>query len=169
MHDLRFPKRWSDPTIRSLVLFAINNGANSETRVRPLDATCGSDDCPYFCLPNSTIPSSITGAWVEALNDDLRHVRNVSAKFQHELVQERSKDTQEESQNKYQAGDFVCIRRAPNVPRPTKLSSPYTGPYEVIQQRKNDVECRHLVLGNIKVFHVTQLKVITGSSRGEAY
>ena len=96
-------------------------------------------------------------------------MRNVSAKFQHELVQERSKDTQEESQNKYQAGDFVCIRRAPNVPRPTKLSSPYTGPYEVIQQRKNDVECRHLVLGNIKVFHVTQLKVITGSSRGEAY
>ena len=38
VHDLRVPKKWSDPTILSLVLFAINDGINSETRVRPLDA-----------------------------------------------------------------------------------------------------------------------------------
>ena len=116
----------------------------------------------------STDPSSITSAWIKALDEDLRHVRAVSAKFQQELVQERTKDTPEEFQNKYQAGDFVLFQRDPNVPRPTKLSSPYTGPYEVIQQRKNDVECRHVVMGNIKVLHVTRLKLFTGS-REEAY
>ena len=54
------------------------------------------------------------------------------------------------------------------MPRPTKLTSPYTGPYEVIQQLKNDVECRHLVMGNIKVLHVTRLKLFVGT-REEAY
>ena len=71
-------------------------------------------------------------------------------------------------QNCYQAGDFVLFRRDPNVPRPTKLASPYTGPFEVIRQTKNDVECRHLAMGNIKVLHVTRLKLFVGS-REEAY
>ena len=30
VHDLRVPKKWSDPTILSLVLFAINDGVNPE-------------------------------------------------------------------------------------------------------------------------------------------
>ena len=30
VHDLRVPKKWSDPTILSLVLFAVNDGVNSE-------------------------------------------------------------------------------------------------------------------------------------------
>ena len=76
------------------------------------------------------------------LDDDLRHVRAVLAKFQQELVKERVKDTPEETQNKYQPGDFVLFQRDSEVPRPSKLASPYTGPYEVIQQLKNDVECR---------------------------
>ena len=168
VHDLRVPKKWSDPTILSLVLFAINDGVNSETGVRPLDAMFGSEDSPYFRLPDSTDPSSITSAWVRGLDEDLRHIRAKSLAFQKELVQERCKDTPEEFQNKYQAGDFVLFQRDPSVPRPTKLTSPYTGPYEVIQQLKNDVECRHLVMGNIKVLHVTRLKLFVGT-REEAY
>ena len=60
VHDLRVPKKGSDNSM--LVLFAINDGVNSETGVRPLDATFGSEDCPYFRLPDSTDPSSITSA-----------------------------------------------------------------------------------------------------------
>ena len=120
---LRVPKKWSDPTILSLVLFAINDGVNSETRVRPLHATYGSEDSPYFRQPDSTDPSSITSAWVRVLDDDLRHVRAVLAKFQQELVKERVKDTPEEFQNKYQPGDFVLFQRDPAVPRPSKLAS----------------------------------------------
>ena len=168
VHDLRVPKKWSDPTILSLVLFAVNDGVNSETGVRPLDAMFGSDDSPYLRLPDSVDPASITSAWVRGLDEDLRHIRSKSSAFQAELVQERTKDTPAETQNCYQAGDFVLFQRDPNVPRPTKLASPYTGPFEVIRQTKNDVECRHLVMGNIKILHVTRLKLFVGS-REEAY
>ena len=52
VHDLRIPKKWSDPTVLSLVLFVINDGVNSKTGVRPLDATFGSADGLYFDLPS---------------------------------------------------------------------------------------------------------------------
>jgi len=81
-------------------------------------------------------------------------------------VKARTQDTPDETQNRYQRGDFVLFQRYPTVPRPTKLASPYTGPFEVIQQTKNDVECRHLVMGNIRVLHVTSLKLLTGSREG---
>ena len=154
MHDLRVPKKWSDPTILSLVLFAVNDGVNSETGVRPLDAMFGSDDSPYLRLPDSVDPSSITSAWVRGLDEDLRHIRAKSSAFQDELVKARTQDTPDETQNRYQPGDFVLFQRDPTVPRPTKLASPYTGPFEVIQQTKNDVECRHLVMGNLSLIHI---------------
>jgi len=136
VHDLRVPKKWSDPTILSLVLFAVNDGVNSETGVRPLDAMFGSDDSPYLRLPDSVDPSSITSAWVRGLDEDLRHIRAKSSAFQDELIKARTQDTPDETQNRYQAGDFVLFQRDPSVPRPTKLASPYTGPFEVIQQTK---------------------------------
>ena len=81
MTCVRVPKKWSDPTILSLVLFAINDGVNSETGVRPLDAMFGSEDSPYFRLPDSTDPSSITSAWVRGLDEDLRHIRAKSLSY----------------------------------------------------------------------------------------
>ena len=39
----------------------------------------------------------------------------------------------------------------------------FCGPYEVIQQTKNDVECRHLTQGSVSTFHITRLKPFFGS------
>ena len=44
-----------------------------------------------------------------------------------------------------------------------EATTPFLGPYRVLQQVKNDVECRHLVMGAIKWFHVTRLKMFHGS------
>ena len=96
----------------------------------------GSEDSPYLRLPDSVDPSSITSAWVRGLDEDLRHIRAKSSAFLDELVQTRTQDTPDETQNRYQPGDFVLFQRDPTVPRPTKLASPYTGPFEVIQQTK---------------------------------
>ena len=74
VHDLRVPKKWSNPTILSLVLFAVNDGVNSETGVRPLDAMFGRDDSPYLRLQDSVDPSNITILWVRGLDEDLRHI-----------------------------------------------------------------------------------------------
>ena len=163
VHDERVIKKWSDPTILCLVTFALNDAVNSETGVRPFDAKFGSDDGPYLKLPDSAIPSEITNAWVRALDQDLRHIRAVSARFQAELIAERLAATPEDTQNVFQEGDLVLFRLNPDNPLPTKMSSPFLGPYKVIQQYKNDVECRHLVMGNTKWFHVTQLKIFHGT------
>jgi hypothetical protein len=61
---------------------------------------------------------------------------------------------------------FVSIRS--HKTKLTKFTSPFLGPYEVLSQTKNDVQCRHLCMGNVAVFHVTRLKLFAGS-RDEAY
>jgi hypothetical protein len=60
----------------------------------------------------------------------------------------------------YQQGDFVLFD---SQKKKSKLSLLLSGPYEVIQQLKNDVECRHLVMGNIVVLHVERLQLFRGS------
>ena len=42
-----------------MVLFAVNDGVNSETGVRRLDAMFGSDDGPYLRLLDSVDPASV--------------------------------------------------------------------------------------------------------------
>ena len=49
-------------------------------------------------------------------------------------------------------------------PKPTKLTSPFIGPYKVIRQEKNDVEAQHVVMGGIRTFHVTQIKLFMGTA-----
>jgi hypothetical protein len=63
----------------------------------------------------------------------------------------------------YQPGDLVLFQHDPNFPLPTKLSPKYIGPYIVLQQIKNDVDCRHIILGHVKTFHVSRLKIFHGS------
>jgi len=75
VHDLRIPKKWSDPTVLSLVLFVINDGVSSETGIRLLDATFGSADGVYFDLLETTSSSDITTAWVKGLYEDLKHIK----------------------------------------------------------------------------------------------
>ena len=43
------------------------------------------------------------------------------------------------------------------------LHMAYKGPYKVISQLKNGVECRHLCMKNIQTFHVERLKLFSGT------
>ncbi len=97
------------------------------------------------------------------LNEDLRIIREISTKFQAELIATRLAQTPEDKQNKYQPGDLVLFQLNPDQPKPTELTSAYLGPYEVLKQIKNDVEVRHVSLGVVKQFHVTRLKLFAGT------
>ena len=79
------------------------------------------------------------------------------------MIAKRLAALPEETHNEFQEGDLVLFRLNPEQPLPTKLSSPFLGPYRAIQQCKNDVECRHLVLGTVKSFHVNRLKLFHGT------
>jgi hypothetical protein len=103
------------------------------------------------------------------LDEDLRIIREISTKFQAELIATRLAQTPEDKQNKFQPGDLVLFQLNPDQPKPTKLTSPYLGPYEVLRQVKNDVEVRHVSLGVVKQFHVTIEIVCRVYGRSESY
>jgi hypothetical protein len=163
VHDERLINKWSDPMILSLVVFSLNDAINSETGCRAFDLKFGSEDGPYLKLPAvDSIPEKAE-KWIAGLNEDLRVVRSVSKKYQAELIATRVATTPEEEQNKYQARDMVLFQIDPNKPKPTKMSSPFLGPFEVKKQYKNDVEVQHMSTGAVHTFHVTRLKLFIGS------
>jgi hypothetical protein len=155
--------KWSDPTILALIVFTLNDSINSETGCRAFDLKFGSLDGPYLKLPDIQPSPEFSQKWLSSLNDDLKAIREISTKFQADLIATRLAMTPEDKQNKFQPGDLVLFQLNPDKPKPTKLTSSFSGPYEVIRQIKNDVEVRHVSLGVIKEFHVTRLKLFAGS------
>jgi hypothetical protein len=166
--DERVKDRWSDPTILPIVFFIINSTDSSESGIVPFHAHFGSQDATYAKLPLNMDPAISTHDYLRLLDSNLTTLRNVSKQYQDNLIAERKAETPIEEQNMYQKGDFVLFAVDRSKPLPNKLYPIYLGPYEVIQQTKNDVEVRDLIRGNIKVFHVERLKIFHGP-REEAY
>jgi hypothetical protein len=165
--DERVQHKWSSPTVLPLIQFMLNSFDNSETGVIPFHAHFGSADATYFQLPplvdGKEKNSMLTQHYVKLLDDNLRLLHDISKDHQAAIAKERQINSSPEYQNIYQPGDFVLWQRDTNMPLPTKLSPKFIGPYEVISQTKNDVSCRHVILGHVKVFHVSRLKIFHGS------
>jgi hypothetical protein len=163
VYDERVRDQWSSPTILPLVFFILNSTDSSETGIIPFHATFGADDETYLRMPDQLDDSQRTHDYVRLLNNNLRHLTAVSTKYQHALVLQRTASTPPELQNQYQPGDYVLFHLNPNDPLPSKLSPRFLGPFEVVQQVKNDVEVRNLIVGNLQRFHVDRLKLFHGS------
>jgi hypothetical protein len=63
---------------------------------------------------------------------------------------------------------LVLFRLNPEGHLPTKLTPRFEGPFIVERQYKNDVLCKHVILGTTKEFHVTRLKLFHGTIVEEA-
>jgi hypothetical protein len=159
----RIKDEWSSPTVLPLIEYLVNSHVSSETGIVPLEATFGSQDAIYLDMPDGLDPRERTHEFVRKLDENLQHLRAVSKQFQDQLILERTKSTPAETQNKYQAGDFVLFERDKSVQRPNKLSPDFLGPFEVISQNKNDVTTRNLVYGNVREYYVERLKPFFGS------
>ncbi len=70
-----------------------------------------------------------------------------------------------EMQNVFQEGDLILYDlKGPNKDfLPSKLTTPYKGPYVVLSQYKNDVTCKHANVGTVQVFHIDRIKPFYGS------
>ena len=100
--------------------------------------------------------------FVRLLDSDLSTLQDLSRGHQARIAAaRRSKGPQ--TPNTFQPGDLVLFQQDPSRPLPSKLSPRYLGPYRVLTQSKNDVSCEHINLQHRKVFHVTRLKLFTGS------
>ena len=164
----RIKDKWSSPTVLPLIEYLVNSHVSSETGIIPLEATFGSQDAIYLNMPQGLNSSDRIHEFVCKLDENLQHLRAVSKQFQDQLILERTSSTPAETQNKYQAGDFVLFERDKSAPRPNKLSPDFLGPFEVISQNKNDVTTRNLVYGNVREYHVERLKPFFGSRNNYA-
>jgi hypothetical protein len=125
----------------------------------------GTLDADHFRLPNSI--SLEVGVkphqLIKPLDENLKHIRDLSHKFQMELAEERRKS--DANISSYSPGDLVLFnpREKPTDHLPSKLSPNWLGPYQVVSQSKNDVTVKHIVLHTESVFHVGRLKPFFGS------
>ena len=116
----RIKDEWSLPTVLPLVEYLVNSHVSSETGIIPLEATFGSQDAIYLNMQQGLNPSLCTHEFVRRLDENLQHlIRAISKQFQDQLILECTSSTPAETQNKYQAGDFVLFERDKSVPRPT--------------------------------------------------
>ena len=90
----------------------------------------------------------------------LAEIRSIYKDAQSQLAQERLAVTPPENQNVYSPGDFVLYK----IPyRPAKLTAQFLGPYEVLDQHKNDVTCKHLATHTTKIFHTDHIHIFIGT------
>jgi hypothetical protein len=134
---------------------------HSETGHTPYELTFGSKDALHFRLPGTLDTSMHHTDYLERLNINLERIRELSAKFQQELVMQRTKNNPE-VQTLYKPGDLVLFHYPE---RQSKLQLLYRGPFEVISQYKNDVEVRNIIRGNIMKLHVSRLKIFHGTKQ----
>ena len=95
---------------------------------------------------------------IKALDDNSQLIRQLSHDLQVELAAERAAN--DKNVSRYEPGDLVLFnpREKPSDHLSSKLSTDWLGPYEVIQQVKNDVGVKHIVLHTEAVIHVSRLK-----------
>jgi len=163
VNDERCKDRWSNPTVIGLIQYILNSSFHSESQAIPYELTFGTDAGTYCKLPETTTSTEWAQHYIQLLNDDLRSLQETSLQFQLQLAQERMQLARELTQTKFQPGDRVLHRHDPKQPLPTKLTTPFSGPYEVLHQHKNDVTCKHMCQGTLHTFHVSELKIFHGT------
>jgi hypothetical protein len=163
--DSRITDIFDNPTIIPAVQYILNSEKHSETGYTPFELTFGSEALPYYNLMRD-VPSDTKSEFLNTLDKNLNALRTISYEYQQKLALQRTSETPPELQNQYQKGDFVLFDQGPK-PFP-KLHYRYKGPYEVIQQVKNDVTCKHLVMGFIETYNVESL-IIFPSTYASAY
>ena len=142
----------------------MNDEIHSETGIRPFDALFGSEDGSRFQLPPNLPNSADAYDQLKRLNEILQVVRSHSSSVQEARVEKSLEGTSTAlTQNTYQIGDFVLLHHDPLKPKPAKLLPPWTGPYVVLHQVKNDVECKHMTQRTVHKFPVDRLKLFAGT------
>lgn len=161
--DERVQDRWSDDNVLYLVQFMLNSQVSNETGLTPFHAHFGTEANTYLRLPDNNSPSATAHEFVRLLDADLRALWSASSEYQSTLIAKRGGNADPALQNQFQPGDLVLFQRDPSKPLPNKLSTAFVGPYEVKSQYKNDVQCKHIIIGSVHTFHVERLKLYTGS------
>ena len=161
--DERIVDKWSDDTVLPLINFSLASYPTSETGgYTPFQLKYGTDDAEYFRLPSDK-PAANAFDLLKQLHKHKNIIRERSRILQEQIAKERAaKDGPHQS---YEVGDLLLWDPLdhPKAHLPCKLSPRYSGPYRVIQQRKNDITCAHVVTNEVKVFHMSRVHPFFGT------
>ena len=166
VNDERVRPRWSKPENLGLIEFHLNSRVNSETGCSALELMFGTEDLKYFKLPEPLEDDAISSEWLKELNRNLRVVRKITDEYQTQLVVERTKNNPQPGKaNEFQAGDLVLydVLYSKEKFQEPKLNSRHSGPWKVLKQIQNDVELKHLCMGNLEVKLAERLTIFSGS------
>ena len=162
--DINVKDNWSDPTVLGLINFAICSYPTRETGgFTPFELKYGPMDAPYMRLPNPADLPSNAPTFLRSLAKNIDTVRRASLQYQNNIAADRSAAAGVAAV--YEPGDLVLwdLLELPTDHKPTKLTPRYSGPYEVVTQTQNDVQCKHVNLGTVHTFHVERLHAFFGS------
>ena len=164
--DERIKERWSSPSVIGWVTYLMNKFDNGESGMSPYELMFGSDVARNLRFPAEALNGKHVPEFLKQLNTDLETLKRIAFEYQQRLVAKRTEKN--EKQNLYQPGDLIFHKLPTDKPLPSKLRCRYEGPYEVLRQYKNDVECRHLAMGDVQTFFVEHCKPYIGGSREKA-
>ena len=168
INEERLRNNWANPVIIATVQFIMNSEISKETSVTPFEYVFGSYDAKFFRLPYDISNTTEMPRYLEVLNENLRLVREVAEEVQKKEQQRRLMELPEAGLNSYQIGDMVLVDDKKMGNLKSKLHPRHTGPYEVINVRKADIELKHLVTGKSRVVHMENIKPFFGN-REDAY
>ena len=134
VNDFRIRNDWSSPWLVGLIRFMLNNRRHSESPYSAFELMFGSRDAEFFRLPDKESGDWHLD-WLTSLNENLKVLRELTDKFQKELIAERKiGNAPAESRNEYQPGDLVLYDTLYDnkARRSAMLDSRYKGPYEVL-------------------------------------
>jgi hypothetical protein len=161
----RIKDTWSAPSSIGWAMYLINKFDISESGYCPYDLTFGTVTDRRFDFPKDSVDKTTAHQYVKLLDSSLKSLTKLAHDYQQELVTKRIESSV--PQNLYQPGDLVLFRLPKDKPKPHKLHPMFLGPFEVLQQKKNDVEVRHMSTAKISTFFVSDLRAFFGS-RSEA-
>ena len=164
--DERLYDSWSDDTVLPLINLHLASYPTAETGgYTPLQLKYGTDDARHFTLPDhlNLEPGVLASRLIKQLDNNLQIVRKLSLDLQTKIVAERA--ALDKNISSYEPGDLILFnpREQPSDHLETKLSPPWLGPYQVIEQVKNDISVKHIVLHSTAVFHVDRVKPFFGT------
>jgi hypothetical protein len=154
--DERMVHRWSHDTILPIINFSLCSYPTSETGgFTPFQLKYGTEDAKYFHLPTGT-PENVS-KFISQLDENIKLVRELSQKAQEEIATERLQVNS--TIPHYEFGDLILWNplEHENDFHESKLSPRMLGPYEVLEQHKNDIAARHLVNRNKVNLHVSRV------------
>ena len=163
--DRLIQNNWSEIQNIGTVQFIINQHICSETQTSAFNLTFGDLDSIYMQLPEDMDLSSSGDEYVKLLQGNLQSLRSTAAACIASKEYQRAGTLTKELQNIYQEGDFLLydVRGPEKTFLPSKLSTPYKGPYVVMAQYKNDITCKHTNTGMVQVFHIDRVKPFYGT------